>query len=288
MAALDEAAYENDDEPAKANLLRELVERLWWGNLMDVPHTDEEQQEDFAIKKLDELIELVVTIRMAWIESPKSDQARRVRGRTLGELNGDLDEEELKDCHNHYMNSLEWMIEDKRDEYERLRNEQDQRKGKGNSKGKLDKKGKDKKGKGKDKKGKGPGQQAQQLKKKGFNVFCFQKSGSKQLLFALVRQPSLLQAKKLTNLLDEWGDIKESREYKQAVEQSKKRTREQTLDKAELQNLRIKINRLRRNNQNTDALLVELQEKEKSYGRGKQKRPPGSFLATNQIHSGYP
>ena len=66
MAALDEAAYENDDEPAKANLLRDLVERLWWGNLMDVPHTDEDQQEDFAMKKLDEVIELIVKIRMAW------------------------------------------------------------------------------------------------------------------------------------------------------------------------------------------------------------------------------
>ena len=288
LTALDKAADESDDNPARAKLLRSLVTSLWHGQLLGVQSGEEEKEEDCAIAKLDELIELVVTIRMAWIQSPESDQARKVKGRILEELNGDLDEEELKDCHNHYMNSLEWMIKEKRDEYERLRNEQDQRKGKGNSKGKLDKKGKDKKGKGKDKKGKAPGQQAQQLKKQGFNVFCFQKSGSKQLLFALVRQPSLLQAKGVTNLLDEWKDIKESREYKHAVEQSKKRTAEQTLDKAELQNLRIKINRLSRNKQNTDALRVELQEKEKSYGRGKQKHPPGSFLATNQIHSGYP
>ena len=124
LAALDEAAYENDDEPAKANLLRELVERLWWGNLMDVPHTDEDQQEDFAMKKLDEVIELVVKIRMAWINSGQSEQARNIAGRRLEELEGDMSDEELKSCHNYYMNSLVWMNEEKRAEYERLKHEQ--------------------------------------------------------------------------------------------------------------------------------------------------------------------
>ena len=84
----------------------------------------------------------------------------------------------------------------------------------------------------------GTGQQAQQLKKKSFNVFCFQVSGSKQFLFALVRQPSFLKA--------------ESSENKEAVEQSKKRTEEQTKHKAELQNLRMQINRLRRKGEDTE------------------------------------
>ena len=82
--------------------------------------------------------------------------------------------------------------------------------------------------------------------------------------------------------LDERANIKKSPEYKEAVEQSKKRTEEQTNQTAELQNLRMRINRLRRMGEDTEALLLELEDKEKSYGRGKQQRPPGAYLATNQ------
>ena len=76
-----------------------------------------------------------------------------------------------------------------------------------------------------------------------------------------------------------------SSENKEAVEQSKKRTEEQTKHKAELQNLRMQINRLRRKGEDTEDLLQELGEKEKIYGRGKQQRPGGAYLATNQIFS---
>ena len=100
-----------------------------------------------------------------------------------------------------------------------------------------------------------------------------------------MRQPSFLKAEGLEKLLEEWADIKNSSEYKEAVEQSKKRTEEQTKQKAELQNLRMQINRLRRNDKDTEDLLLELQNKEKSYGRGKQHRPPGAYLASNQIFS---
>ena len=136
------------------------------------------------------------------------------------------------------MNSLVWMSEEKRAEYDWLKHEQEESKkekgkAKGKGKGKLHTKGKDK-----EKRGPGPGQRAQQLKKKGFNVFCFQASGSKQFLFALVRQPSFLKAEGLEKLLEEWAEIKKSAEYKEAVEQSKKRTQEQINLKAELQNLR--------------------------------------------------
>ena len=100
-----------------------------------------------------------------------------------------------------------------------------------------------------------------------------------------MRQPSFLKAEGLENLLEEWASIKKSSEYNQAVEQSKQRTEEQTKQKAELQNLRIRINRLRRKGEDTEDLLLELEDKEKSYGRGKQQRPPGAYLATNQIFS---
>ena len=100
-----------------------------------------------------------------------------------------------------------------------------------------------------------------------------------------MRQPSFLKAEGLEKLLEEWAEIKKSAEYKEAVEQSKKRTEEQTKQKAELQNLRMQINRLRRKGEDTEDLLQELEAKEKIYGRGKQHRPPGAYLASNQIFS---
>ena len=100
-----------------------------------------------------------------------------------------------------------------------------------------------------------------------------------------MRQPSFLKAEGLEKLLEEWAYNKNSSEYKEAVEQSKKRTEEQTKQKAELQNLRIRINRLRRNGEDTEDLLLELHDKEKIYGRGKQQRPWNAYLATNQISS---
>ena len=155
LAALDEAAYESYDNPAQAALLRELVDSLWWGKLGRVPteevsHFDAEKQEDFAIAKLDQLIELVVTIRKAWIDSPESAAARNVAERRLEELQGDLTEQEIASCHNCYMNSLVWMSEEKRAEYDWLKHEQEESK---KEKGKAKGKGKSKlhaKGKGKD------------------------------------------------------------------------------------------------------------------------------------------
>ena len=89
LAALDEAAYECEDNPAQAALLRELVNSLSSGKLLlmptdDVWHLVEEEREDFAIAKLDQLMELVVSIRTAWIASPEGELARTVPGRRLG------------------------------------------------------------------------------------------------------------------------------------------------------------------------------------------------------------
>ena len=100
-----------------------------------------------------------------------------------------------------------------------------------------------------------------------------------------MRQPSFFKAGGLEELLDEWANIKNSSEYNAAVEQSKQRTEDQTKHKAVLQNLRMQINRLRQKGEDTEDLLLELEDKEKSYGRGKQQRPPGAYLATNQIFS---
>ena len=37
-----------------------------------------------------------------------------------------MSDEELKSCHNYYMNSLVWMSEEKRAEYDRLKHEQEE------------------------------------------------------------------------------------------------------------------------------------------------------------------
>ena len=123
LAALDEAAHGRDDNPAQAALLRELISSLWWGKLMLVPtndvwHLDLDKHHEFAIAKLDQLIQLVVTIRKAWIDSPESAAARNVAERRLQELQGDLTEE-------------------KRDQYDWLKHEQELIKGMGKDTGRA-------------------------------------------------------------------------------------------------------------------------------------------------------
>ena len=81
LAALEEAAYEREDNPAQAALLRELVNSLSSGKLLLVPtadvwHLDEEQREDLAIAKLDQLIELVVSVRTV----PRASTRAKSRG----------------------------------------------------------------------------------------------------------------------------------------------------------------------------------------------------------------
>ena len=53
------------------------------------------------------------------------------------------------------------------------------------------------------------------------------------------------------------------------IEQSKKRTEPQTKQKAELQNLRMQINRLRQKGEDTEELVRALRDEEKSYECGK-------------------
>ena len=205
LATLEEAAYECEDNPAQAALLRELVNSLSSGRLLLVPtddvwHLAEEAREDFAIAKLGQLIKLVVSIRTAWIASPESEHAREVAGRCLGPLEGDMSVCESWAAARYLLTS---MGREKRAEYD----------------------------------------------------FCFQANGSKQFLFALLRQPSVLKGESLENLLKEWSSIKKSSAYNEAVEQLKECTKEETQQKAVLQNLRMQINRFRRKGEDTEEFL---------------------------------
>ena len=234
LAALEEATYKHEDNPAQAALLRDLVNSLSFGKLLllptdDVWHLDEEEREDFAIAKLDQLIELVVSIRTAWIASPESEHAREVPGRRLGPLEGDMSERESLAAARYLLMS---MSKEKRAEYD----------------------------------------------------FCFQANGSSWFLFALLRQPSVLKGEGLEKLLDDWAYIKNNSEYKKAIEQSKERTEPRAKQKAVLQNLRMQINRLRQKAEDTEDLLLELQEKEKSYEREKT-RPLGPTMPPRKRHN---
>ena len=73
-------------------------------------------------------------------------------------------------------------------------------------------------------------------------------------------------------------------EYKEAIEQSKERTEPQAKQKAVLQNLRMQINRLRQKGEDTEDLLLELRDKEKSYERGKN-RPLGPTTSPRSAHN---
>ena len=77
--------------------MRELVNSLSSGKLLLAPAfgiwgLDEEEREDFASAKLNQLIDLTVSIRTAWIDSRGSAAARNVAGRCLGPLEGDMSE----------------------------------------------------------------------------------------------------------------------------------------------------------------------------------------------------
>ena len=67
------------------------------------------------------------------------------------------------------------------------------------------------------------------------------------------------------------SNIKRSPEYKEATEHSKRRTELETKQKAELQNLRMRIHRKRLKGEGKQDLLRELRDKEKSYERGKKR-----------------
>ena len=80
LAALEEAGYKLEDNPAEAVLVRELVDALSSGKLLLMPTDDvwlfdEEEREDFAIAKLDQLIELVVHAAAAAATGPRGQSA---------------------------------------------------------------------------------------------------------------------------------------------------------------------------------------------------------------------
>ena len=216
LAALEEAAYEREDDPAEAAGLRELVNSLSSGKLLNLSYVDEEQREDVAIAKLDQLIELVVSIRTAWIASPKSKHARQIAGRRLEPLEGEMSHHESKVATRQLLRS---MSPKKCAEYN----------------------------------------------------FCFRATGSSSFFFALLRQPSFLKAKDLDKLLKEWANIRNSSEYKKAIENRTKRKEPVAGQQAELQKLRIEINHLQKQGRDTKNLLLKLQDKQKSYEEGKKR-----------------
>ena len=89
LAAFEAAAYEREDNPAQAAFLRELVHSLFSGRLLLAPTADvwqleEEQREDLAMAKLDQLMKLVVRIRTAWTLLPRASTRAKSRGAAWG------------------------------------------------------------------------------------------------------------------------------------------------------------------------------------------------------------
>ena len=57
----------------------------------------------FAIAMLDELIELAGTIHRVWAKSHESNPARKVAGRCVEDLQGEMPEGEIASCHIYYI-----------------------------------------------------------------------------------------------------------------------------------------------------------------------------------------
>ena len=124
-------------------------------------------------------------------------------------------------------------------------------------------------------------QEIQQKRKSWFNVVLKDETGSKQLTMALVRQPSMLTPAGLTSLIEEWKLIKQTKEYQEAQEFSRKRTAKERARKTKIQQLRTRLKIAKAQGKNTGELLMEhatllMQDK-----REKPLHPPGAYLATN-------
>ena len=150
-----------------------------------------------------------------------------------------LTKEEMSLVHNAWMNDApSWMHRDSLEKYERLMYEAQLRKD-GKGKGKDGKsKGKDGKGKrgaekpakGQGKRQRNPGREAHDLKKSGFNTFCFKFIGSKAMLMCAVQHPSAFTtAKGLQRVLNDLEEAHESAEYANLVDNAKEKTEEETL-----------------------------------------------------------
>ena len=143
------------------------------------------------------------------------------------DYNRSLTHEEISLLHNAWMNDAQsWMHPNSFQNYERLRNEARLRvDGKGNGK-----RGAAKPAKGQGKSQRNPGREAHELKKSGFNTFCFQFIGNKALLMCAVQHPAVFTtAEGLQGILNELEEAHESAEYKRLLANAKRRTEEESL-----------------------------------------------------------
>ena len=163
-----------------------------------------------------------------------------------------LESWEMKRVHNAWMNDVQsWMLPRSLEDYELLRGAAQPAKGKGKrqrgaeqpAKGQgkhqrgaaqpaqgqaKGKKGAAQPAKGQAKGKRGAGQAAQELKKKGFNAFCFQFIGSKAMLMCAVQHPCAFKtARGLRRILDDLAQAHESAEYQQLLGNSEKKSAEE-------------------------------------------------------------
>ena len=105
----------------------------------------------------------------------------------------------------------------------------------------------------------GSGAQAQDLKKKTFNVHCFKLSGCKHVLFTLIRYPSYCTAAGLKSLLQTWSSYKDSPEGRKARQDAEKKSKAQEALKQAAHQARKACARGARLNRELSANLVSLQ-----------------------------
>ena len=279
LRMLDDAMC--DESNPEREYVHDLMKSLWTGTLWRGPEGAVlSESTDYlvfeGIWKLERLLRLVKAMRTAYLEAEQLEE--------LEPMSGDFTSEQVAACHNHFLHGETWLHAEGKAKLDEWRAQQQKGKDKGNHKGKGSKKGKRGKHAGDANPGRGTAslsQLIQQNRKSWFNVFLKNESGSKQLLMALVRQPSMLTPAGLTKLIEEWKDIKTTPEYKDALEFSRRRTTEERDRKRKLQELRTRLRIADSQGEDTSALVKEHATLLLLDKREKPARPPGAYLATN-------
>ena len=125
----------------------------------------------------------------------------------------------------------------------------------------------------------GPRQRAQQVKKQRFNKVLSDLACKKAFFMSFVRHPSYDSVDSIKELLTDLTEVMKSRDYKDMVDDSKKKTEEESEHKRKCHQARLAFKRGKREHENkvqsqlakkykTGELLEELEKAETAYTRG--------------------
>ena len=221
-----------DADETERQFFGELAEQLWRGNFVRDTAAGPVSQAYASKARLERVLHTVHTIREKYHQ--RLFDAKVFQDR---DLRRSLSMDETKALHNEWMNDVaSWMNPDCLQQYNDLIDEADEldkNKGKGKRQGKKSKaKGKEKGSVGKPAgSSPGPRQRAQQLKKQRFNKVLSDLACKKAFFMSFVRHPSYDSVDSIKELLTDLTEVMKSRDYKDMVRDSAKKTEEESKQK---------------------------------------------------------